>query len=267
MHAVISELRTLDELRELERLFTAVWERPGVPAISSDTLTALAYSGNYVVGARAGTSLVGGLVAWLGGMPPSHLHLHSHILGVLPDSRVHGIGFDLKQHQRRWCLDRGVMAVEWTFDPLVRRNAYFNLTKLGADVSQYLVNRYGEMDDGINEGDESDRFLATWQLDSTRAEAAATGRPLEPAVDDLRKSGAEVLQSVGDVGEPVVLPTSAPVVLCQVPDDIVAIRRTNLALARAWRMAMRETMVGAIGAGYRVSGATHDGWYVLNRLP
>ena len=52
--------------------------------------------------------LVGGLVGWLGGHPPRELHLHSHILGVLPDSEARGLGFELKQHQRRWCLERGV---------------------------------------------------------------------------------------------------------------------------------------------------------------
>jgi predicted GNAT superfamily acetyltransferase len=263
MRAVISELRSLDELRELERLFTAVWERPSVPAIGTDTLTALAHSGNYVAGARAGGSLVGGLVGWLGGVPPDNLHLHSHILGVLPDSQVHGVGFDLKQHQRRWCLDRGVLAVEWTFDPLVRRNAHFNLTKLGADVGEYLVNLYGEMDDGLNAGEESDRFLVSWRLDSARARAAADGQQTEPSVEALRTSGAEVLLSIGSAGEPVAHSTSVEVVLCEVPEDIVAIRRAKPALARAWRMAMRSTMVGAIDAGYRATGATRDGWYVL----
>ena len=79
-------------------------------------------------------------MGWLGGHPPHELHMHSHILGVLPGSETHGLGFDLKQHQRRWCLARGVTVMEWTTDPLVRRNAYFNVTKLGAEAPTYLVN-------------------------------------------------------------------------------------------------------------------------------
>src|SRR4029077_2210825 len=153
--AVISELSELDDLLALEALFAAIWERPDEPPVNSDLLRALAHSGNYVAGAYVGSRLVGGLVGWLGGDPARELHLHSHILGVLPDSQVHGLGFELKQHQRRWCLERGVKLVEWTTDPLVRRNIYFNLTKLGAQARAYLVNFYGVMADGLNAGEES----------------------------------------------------------------------------------------------------------------
>jgi len=112
---VISELKDLDDLRALERLFAEVWERPGEPPIGSDVLMALVHSGNYVAGARLDDRIVGGLVGWFGGPPPDHLHLHSHILGVVAGSQVHGLGFDLKQHQRSWCLARGVSVIEWTF--------------------------------------------------------------------------------------------------------------------------------------------------------
>jgi predicted GNAT superfamily acetyltransferase len=187
--AAISELRELEDLRELEGLFTAIWERPEVPPVNSDILRALAHSGNYVVGARLGNRLVGGLVGWLGGLPPHELHMHSHILGVVTGSQVRGLGFDLKQHQRRWCLERGVKVVEWTTDPLVRRNAYFNLSKLGAQAREYLVNFYGVMADGLNVGEESDRILISWQLDSSEAWSATTGHATEPDVDELLRSG------------------------------------------------------------------------------
>ena len=110
----IMELSALEDLRELAELFAVVWGRPGEPPISSDILKALAQSGNYVAGAHAGQRLVGGLVGWLGGVPPRELHMHSHILGVLSGSAAHGLGFELKQHQRRWCLERGVKVIEWT---------------------------------------------------------------------------------------------------------------------------------------------------------
>src|SRR5260370_27426456 len=120
--------------------------------MGSDVLMALAPSGNYVVGAHLDDRLVGGLVGWLGGSL-ADLHLHSHILGVVPESQAHGLGFALKQHQRIWCLDRGVKEVERTFDPLVKRNAYFDLNKLGAEARAYLVNFYGEVTDGMTPGE------------------------------------------------------------------------------------------------------------------
>jgi predicted GNAT superfamily acetyltransferase len=161
----------------------------------------------------------------------------------------------LKQHQRRWCLGRGVKVIEWTTDPLVRRNAYFNVTKLGARASRYLVNVYGEMTDGINAGEESDRLLITWQLETSPGP--------EPELEMLRREGAVAVLSVGHAGEPVANTSSSRVLLCQVPEDIVALRRTSTSLAREWRMALRHAFTAAIAAGYEVRGATRSGWYVL----
>lgn len=258
------ELADLEDLHELAELFAVVWGRPAEPAINSDILKALAHSGNYVAGAYAGQTLVGGLVGWFGGVRPHELHMHSHILGVVAGSDAHGLGFELKQHQRRWCMARGVMVIEWTTDPLVRRNAYFNLTKLGAQAREYLVNFYGEMTDGINAGEESDRLLITWRLDAPSAEAAAAGRgPGPPNLDELLSAGAAAALSVGDAGEPVETESSTRVLLCQVPEDIVALRRSDPVLARSWRMALRRKLTEAIAAGYEVTGATRSGWYVL----
>jgi predicted GNAT superfamily acetyltransferase len=251
---LITELSELDDLRELAELFAVVWGRPGDPPINSDILKALVHSGNYVSGAFIDGRLAGGLVGWFGGVPHEP-HMHSHILGVIAGSDAHGLGFELKQHQRLWCLERGVKVIEWTTDPLVRRNAYFNFTKLGTKAARYLVNVYGTMTDGINADEESDRLVIRWQLD------ASPGR--EPQLEELRREGAAAVLSVGDAGEPVVSAASSRVLLCQVPDDIVAIRRSDPALAREWRLALRRIFTDAIALGYEVSGVTRSGWYVL----
>ncbi len=263
----IVELSELGDLRELAELFRLVWGIQGEPPIDSDVLKALAHSGNYVSGGYSGRSMVGGLVGWFGGVPPHELHLHSHILGVLPGSDARGLGFELKLHQRRWCLERGLGVIEWTTDPLVRRNAYFNLTKLGARAREYLVNFYGEMRDGLNAGEESDRLLISWRLESPSAEEAAAGRAAEPQLDELESGGAVKMLSVGAHGEPQAASpapdSSARVLLCQVPEDVVELRRRDAALARRWRMALRECLTDALARGYEVSGATRSGWYIL----
>jgi predicted GNAT superfamily acetyltransferase len=259
----IRELDDIGDLRLLADLFAVIWGRPGEPSLDSDVLKALAHSGNYVAGAFAQGRLIGGLVGWLGGDPRHDLHMHSHILGVLPDSEARGLGFELKQHQRRWCLDREVRVMEWTTDPLVRRNVYFNLTKLGAEAPSYLVNFYGEMQDGINAGEESDRLLIRWHLDSERAESAARGRPREPDAEKLREWGSDAVLAVGPAGEPVMTESSARVLVCQVPEDIVALRHSDPELARAWRAALRLALGGAMDRGYAISGAARSGWYVL----
>ena len=272
--AELKELSDFEDIRELAELLAVVWGRPGSPPIGSDVLKALAHSGNYVVAAYQDRRLIGGLVGWLGGDPRRELHMHSHILGVLPGSESHGLGFELKQHQRSWCLTRGVNVIEWTTDPLVRRNGYFNLTKLGARAPEYLVNVYGEMRDSINAGEESDRLLIRWRLDSPDAEAAATGDAREPDVQALQAQGAEVVLSVGESGEPAptraasgpTSPASGEVtnpVLVQVPQDIVALRREQPVVARAWRVALRDTLTRLLAAGFVITGATRNGCYVL----
>jgi predicted GNAT superfamily acetyltransferase len=272
MKTEIRELGDFDDISDLADLFAEVWGRQGAP-ISPDVLKALAHSGNYVVGAYQDRRLIGGLVGWLGGDPRHELHLHSHILGVLRGSESHGLGFELKQHQRAWCLARGVKVMEWTTDPLVRRNGYFNLTKLGARAPEYLINVYGEMRDEINAGEQSDRLLIRWRLDSSEAEAAAAGAK-EPDVDALKRGGAKAVLSVGDSGLPApsagfagTSPASGevtnPPLLIQVPSDIVALRRENPTVARAWRIALREALTSLLSTGFEITGASRDGWYVL----
>jgi predicted GNAT superfamily acetyltransferase len=266
MKAEVSELSDIDDLRRLASLFAAVWGRSvDDPPISTDILKALVHSGNYVAGGFVDRRLIGGLVGWLGGTPPRDLHMHSHILGVLPGSDAQGVGFDLKQHQRRWCLARDVRVMEWTTDPLVRRNAYFNLTKLGAEASAYLADFYGEMRDGINAGDQSDRLLIRWRLDGEKAQAAAAGVLPEPDVDKLREWGSSAILSIGPRGEPVAKRSEARVLICQMPEDIVAMRSSKPELAHQWRMAVRLALGEKLEHRYEITGATRSGWYVLEK--
>lgn len=265
MTAEIRELSEIEDLVRLAEMLAGVWGRPGEPSIDSDVLKALAHSGNYVSGAFNGGELIGGLVGWFGGVPPHELHLHSHILGVIPGNEARGLGFELKQHQRRWCLSRGVAVMEWTTDPLVRRNVYFNLCKLAAHAPEYFVNFYGEMTDGINAGEESDRLLIRWDLDSNEAETAAAGRAPAPEAQELLARGAETMLAVGRANEPVASPpSSARTLLCELPEDIVEIRHSNPLLARSWRLALRVALTAALDHGYVITGATRSGWYVLN---
>jgi predicted GNAT superfamily acetyltransferase len=255
---VIRELHRMEQLKAAQRLFEEVW-RPAEgqpPPVTGELLRALAHAGSYVVGAYAGTRMVGASAGFF--TAPPDPALHSHITGVAPQGQHRGIGFALKVHQRAWALARGVPVVVWTFDPLVARNAWFNLAKLGALPTAYLEDFYGPMTDAINAGMASDRLLLTWRLDDPAVAAACAGRPRQPAPGE-----AEVAVAVGPDLEPVTRETGAPAVTVAVPPDVEALAPGQ---RRAWRAAVRRALGDRLAAGATVAGfLRHPDRYLVQR--
>ncbi|MEZ3161611.1 GNAT family N-acetyltransferase [Microbacterium sp. BWT-B31] len=225
----IRSLEKIDEIFAASALFDAVW-RGGGSGMPTNLLRALAQSGNYVVGVFSGGRMVGASAAFFAA--PAARSMHSHITGVLPEYQSLGLGRRLKQHQREWAFARDVGHITWTFDPLVARNAHFNLRVLGTRATEYLVNHYGAMDDGVNRGDQTDRLLVTWSL-------AAPPVPTPP--DD------RVVASVA------------------IPTDIAAIRAENPADAAAWRLRVREGFLARLADGLVVGGFDDERGYLFVR--
>ncbi|TDE32847.1 GNAT family N-acetyltransferase [Nonomuraea mesophila] len=243
----IRELREIAEFEQVYELFDGIWHpEPRNVSATVELMAGFAHTGNYVAGAFEGDRLVGASVGFRG----AGRSLHSHVTGAAVTGR--GIGYALKTHQREWCGKNGLDTITWTFDPLVRRNAHFNLVKLGARIERYLLNFYGEMADAINEGDASDRVLAVWPV-----REAAGGSP-EPGV-----ATCPVLLKSGEDGGPVVGTSEADVVLVGTPPDVERLRREDPAAARAWRAAMREVLGGLLDAGGHVVTLTNHGEYVV----
>ncbi|MFE3454695.1 GNAT family N-acetyltransferase [Nonomuraea sp. NPDC059194] len=240
----IRELHGLDEFGEAFAVFTGIWGfEQGNQPINPELMRALSHAGNYVAGAYEDGRMVGASVAFFaeGGV------LHSHITGALLGR---GIGLALKRHQREWALARGIDRVTWTYDPLVRRNAHFNLAKLGARPEEYLPSFYGVMDDAVNRGDESDRLLAVWRL----AEPCAP-YTVEGAVTALKEQD----------GRPVMGDTDAKVLLVAVPADVETLRRRDPGAAKAWRHAVRDVLGGLLDDGARITGFHAKSHYVVER--
>ena len=162
--------------------------------------------------------------------------------------------------------------IAWTYDPLIRRNAYFNLVKLGARPAEYLPNFYGLMDDAINGGTETDRMLVHWDLRSSVAAAAAAGRG-QPAVVRRRagpggdggavagpRRPARPLAREPAGGEPTAGGRaagggSAPrTLLVGVPADIEAMRISDPAAARGLADGAARRAHAAVSTGARVTG-------------
>lgn len=221
----VRELGTLDECRSVDPFLASVWG-PQTPRLGVELLRALTHAGGYAAGAYLGADLVGVSVGFLA--YDKEMSLHSHVTGVSARTRDRGVGMALKSHQRKWALDRGIRAITWTFDPLVRRNAWFNMGRLGARPVEYLVDFYGTMPDSINAGSPSDRLLVVW--------------------------------NVSDPPPDVIVETSGAVIV--VPDDIERIRSTDPAAAHRWRLRLREQLQGPVAAGQVVGFRRTEG-YVL----
>lgn len=254
----VRELVDMPDLAAAGEAWNDVWSVPdGQQMLPPEVLRAMSHAGNYAAGAYHGGDLVGAAFGFLGEHDGT-VHLHSHIAGVLRGTQHRGVGYAMKLHQRAWALDRSLGTIAWTFDPLVRRNAYFNLTKLAAVARDYEVDFYGAMDDGFNAGDDTDRLVVTWELTSPRVTSALDGGRVElPA-----NAGEVILDEVAD-GSPVAQTGAGPVLRVRVPDDIVELRRRAPQLARSWRAAVRDTLGGALADGYTAVGVSRDGWYVL----
>jgi predicted GNAT superfamily acetyltransferase len=234
------EIRHLHRLPEMEELLAVAGEVWGIAPgglVGPDFLMALSHADGYVIGAFDGSRMVGVSFGVLGRHGDDWC-LHSHITGVVPGLQNSGIGRRIKQHQREWALQRGLPAITWTFDPLVRRNGWFNLHSLGASAVEYHENFYGPLRDDINGDDDSDRLLARWDVRSERAASAAVSTipPDRPAADD---------------------------VLVETPEDIVALRRNDPTRAWSWRREMRERLAPLLTTHF-VRGMSANGQYVLS---
>jgi predicted GNAT superfamily acetyltransferase len=139
----------------------------------------------FVVAGKIGGQVLGAfdhreLVAFAFAVPgvrDRHPYLYSHMLAVRQRYRNIGLGRRLKLAQREDAVVRGLDLMEWTFDPLEIKNAYFNLERLGAIVSRYHVNQYGITSSPLQGGLPTDRLVAEWWLKSKRVEdLLATGR-------------------------------------------------------------------------------------------
>jgi predicted GNAT superfamily acetyltransferase len=238
----IAELSSVADFQRVYRLFDDIWRpEPSNVPMPVELMVAFSHAGGYLAGAfDESGELVGASV----GFRAQGNALHSHVTGARPGL---GIGTLLKQHQKQWCLDRGLTAIRWTFDPLVRRNAHFNLVKLGARPEEYLEDFYGEMADAVNAGDPSDRLLAVWRL---------TEEPERVPYEGAK----EALDGEGRVHE-----TGPGRVLVSTPEDIERLRASDPEQGRAWRLAMREVLGGLMRSGGKVVGFTDKGQYVVVR--
>lgn len=177
------EIRHCESLAEYEacvELELQTWgEQITVP---SAIFVVAHHTGGQVLGAFEGDKMVGFTLA-LAGIRGGKHYLHSHMTAVLPEYQNRAVARRLKLFQREDALKRNINLIEWTFDPLELKNAYFNLVRLGAIIRRVIPNCYGLTDSVLHAGLPTDRLVAEWWIDSDRVKNVLAGVPLPAALE------------------------------------------------------------------------------------
>ena len=222
---MIRTLHSVDELEEVRRLETIVWSfEDSVPVNQS---MAVVKNGGFILGAFYQDKLIAFQYSFPG-FNGNKVYLVSQSLGIHPDFRKKGIGEKLKLEQRKTAAKIGYESIIWTYDPLETVNGSLNLNKLGAVVRSYLPNVYGLMDDNLNAGIPTDRFLVEWTTKDNKS---------------IKKSELTLPHALitggGDTRfyqpDKVNLSITAKKMYVPVPGNFQEIKKANLSLAKAWR--------------------------------
>ena len=266
----IRAIQDYQEVEAVEALQRVVWPGSAVDIVPAHLLSAIERNGGILLGAYIEDELVGFVMGFLAvdeaspsSVAAGKLKHSSHMLGVHPEHRDKGIGYQLKLAQRRLLQDQGIRLATWTYDPLVSRNAYLNIHRLGATVKNYLVSAYGEMRDELNRGMSSDRFEVEWWLTSSRVSIRIEGDrpPLDLA--NYRAAGTvkvnpATLDKKGLLRPPgEVAPLAGNLMLVEIPADITQIKAQDPGLAEAWRHHTRSIFLDAFEQGYIVTDFLH----------
>ncbi len=160
-----------EDLNRCVDLQRDIWGYEDLELVPASMFVVAIKSGGHAYGAFDGNTQIGFALAYSADRGKGR-YLHSHMVGVLPRYQNQGVGRQLKLYQRQQALAQGIELIEWTFDPLETRNAYFNVARLGAIMRRYIPNCYGISSSPLHGGLPTDRLVAEWHLNSPRVESS-----------------------------------------------------------------------------------------------
>ncbi len=261
-------LETAEELKQVEELQSLIWTASEIEIIPVHLLVTAVHNGGLVFGAFSGEEMIGfvfgfpGLESTPDGPRPKHC---SHMMGVHPDHINNGLGYALKRAQWQMVRHQGLDHITWTFDPLLSRNAYLNIAKLGAVCSTYRRSEYGELRDGMNAGLPTDRFQVDWWVNTRRVDTRLSKRSRPTLkLNHVARSGLQLFYPVelntnGQPQPPEHCPSFEDrLLLAEIPPDFQALKRQNFGIARDWRFFGRELFESAFAKGYIVTDFVFD---------
>lgn len=248
----IRSLHTVQELEDVRKLESNIWGEPDSTP-THQTLTVVK-NGGVMLGAYCNEKLVGFQYSFPGFNGQS-VYLCSHMLGIDKMFRNNGIGEKLKQAQRKEAIKLGYSHITWTYDPLESINAYLNITKLGGTCTTYIENCYGEMDDLLNNGIPSDRFLVEWPI-LQRKEKRYQWKEIDM---EFVQEKSLIQWNVDEKGFPIPscslpLPEQEHTkAFVAIPKDFKDLKEGNMEAARKWRLVTRGIFSKLIKQGWQVT--------------
>jgi predicted GNAT superfamily acetyltransferase len=175
----LRKLTSIADFEEAVALQKTIWGFADIELLPRRLFVVANKIGGQTMGAFDGDRMVAFLIAIPGVKADGTQYIHSHMLGTLREYRDRGLGKKLKLMQRDDALERGIQLVEWTFDPLELKNAFFNIERLGAVVCRFVPNQYGTTSSHLHGGLPTDRCIAEWWVGSPRVTTVLSGSKRE----------------------------------------------------------------------------------------
>lgn len=257
----VRPVATLAEFQACVELQEEVWGPGYTDRVPASLLQVAAHVGGIVIGAFKQGELIGMVFGFAGFEGDERVHW-SHMLAVRDSARDLGVGRLLKEAQRETLAQRGVTRMSWTFDPLVAKNAFLNLNRLGARVVAYVNDMYGTSTSPLHHGTPTDRLIVT--VDTRAAPPAPTAADSAPH----RQPILTMSLRAGDVAVDTAVPPQS--LWIEVPSDVQRVREHAPEAVAAWRHAVRSYFTWALDHGYEVQMLERDfgasrAFYLLSR--
>jgi predicted GNAT superfamily acetyltransferase len=274
-----------DDMAKVEAIQRQVWPESETDVVPAHLLLAAVHNGGVAIGAYIPPSEEisspqetpsDRMVAFVFGFPgiyltpdgprPKHC---SHMMGVLPAYQNRGLGFALKRAQWQMVRHQGLDRVTWTFDPLLSRNAYLNIARLGAVCNTYLRDAYGQMRDNLNSGLPSDRLQIDWWINTARVERRLSSKPrLALDLAHFLPAGARIINPAEPTSDGWAQPSSSrpgleadfeqeTLLLLEIPPDFLSLKEVRPDIALAWRLHTRAWFEDLFKRGYLITDFIH----------
>jgi predicted GNAT superfamily acetyltransferase len=263
----IRPLATRDELLACVQLQRETWGESFSDVVPASLLKVSQRVGGVVAGAFDERNTLLGFVYGLTGVEHGRIVHWSDMLAVRPEARNLGLGRRLKEYQRRVVRELGGVAIYWTYDPLIARNAHLNFNRLGVSVAEYVEDMYGTTDSVLHGGISTDRLVVAWPTDDEEMENRLREAHRASESADCRLAPIGTPEWIASTAGAAILPYCVRI---EVPIDAEVLLVSQHDVAATWRASTRRGMKWGLSLGYAITGFYTDddrqrGFYLLTR--